>query len=123
MELVELPADHAPRIAASEAMGPIPMFQAYAASQELSQEATAAGQKILEVILHASYCSNLGFSILRVHSCVCNYIDRLLLEVNSRGMQLFHSIACVQHGSDGLLWRQATRGGQYVQFTCCMMVI
>lgn len=54
MEVVELPAEHAPRIAAAEAMGPIPLFHAYAATAELSAEAVAAGQQILEVLVTCS---------------------------------------------------------------------
>ena len=49
MEVIELPAEHAPRIAASEAMGPIPLFHAYAATANLPGEAVTAGQQILEV--------------------------------------------------------------------------
>ncbi|KAK9831282.1 hypothetical protein WJX74_010231 [Apatococcus lobatus] len=48
VEVIELPAEHAPRIAASEAMGSIPLFRAYAATAELPAEAVAAGQQILE---------------------------------------------------------------------------
>lgn len=61
VEVLELPAEHAPRIAAAEAMGPIPLFHAYAATVELPAEAVAAGQQILEVIGPLQSPTRLGF--------------------------------------------------------------
>lgn len=61
VEVLELPAEHAPRIAAAEAMGPIPLFHAYAATAELPAEAVAAGQQILEVIDPLQSPTRLGF--------------------------------------------------------------